>query len=123
MGANVYKSIFINHLLKLIFFGSNYSIFAKGEVVHRYAKSIIVHISSMERIVRIFWKNGKSAFSMEIDCGRDNSCTGKMVVGNIANGKQGIRYIINICAILMVSGERVSTFSIRLPMYDKDEGR
>ena len=123
LGANVYKSIFINHLLKLIFFGSNYSIFAKGEVVHRYAKSIIVHISSMERIIRIFRKNGKSAFSMEMDCGQEYSCAGKVVVWHIANGKQGIEYIINSRTMLMESGERVPMSSIRLPMYDKDEGR
>ena len=116
LGANVYKSIYINHLLKLSFFGSNYSIFGKDEVVHRYAKSIIVHISSMDRIVRIFRKNGKSAFSMEIDCGREYSCACKVVLREIANGKQGIGYIINGCTMLMESGERVPMSSIRLPM-------
>jgi len=46
-----------------------------------------------------------------------------VVVQHITNGKQGIGYIINSRTMLMESGERFPMSSIRLPMYDKDEGR
>lgn len=94
LGSQIYKSFYLNYLLKLCFFDSDYSVFNEREIVHRYKNSMVVHIRSMSRIVNIFHKHGKSAFTFKNN-GKEFTCAGKVIMKERLGGRQGIGYILD----------------------------
>ena len=121
LGSQIYKSFYLNYLLKLCFFDSNYSVFHEREIVHRYKHSMVVHIRSMSRIVKIFCKHGKSAFTYK-NSGKEFTCAGKVIVKEKQGNKLGIGYIIDGDTILMETGDSINLNDVELPQYDSDEG-
>ena len=53
-----------------------------------------VHIRSMSRIVNIFHRHGKSAFSLKNN-GKEFTCIGKVIMKESYGGRQGIGHIID----------------------------
>lgn len=123
IGSKVYRTFVLNRLLNLCFFGRKYSVLNKDKVIYRYSKTTIAHISSMKRMLGIFDKYGKSAFSLKTDDGCIVGCAGKVTLKEVASGKEGIGYIVDGRNILMESGARVNMRSIRLPTFVKKDGR
>ena len=121
LGSQIYKSFYLNYLLKLCFFDSNYSVFHEREIVHRYKHSMVVHIRSMSRIRNIFRKHGKSAFAFK-NSGKEYTCTGKVIMKERLGGRQGIGYIIDADRIIMETGLLINFKDVELPEYDRDEG-
>ena len=85
LGSQLFRSFFLNYLLKLTFFGSNFSKLCPNEIVYRTNKSIVVHISSQKRIVELFTHNGVCAFEYTSDGNnvgerKRYTCGGKVVV-------------------------------------------
>ena len=121
LGLQIYKSFYLNYLLKLYFFDSDCSIIGKREIVHRYKNSMVVHIRSMSRIVNIFHKHGKSAFTFKNN-GKEFTCAGKVIVKERYGGRQGIGYILDGEKIKMETCNLVNMGDIELPEYNRDEG-
>ena len=121
LGSQIYKSFYLNYLLKVCFFDSDYSVFNEREIIHRYKKSMVVHIRSMSRIVNIFHKHGKSAFSFKNN-GKEFSCAGKVIMKERYGGRLGIGYILDGEKIIMETGNVVNMGDIELPVYNRDEG-
>ena len=121
LGSQIYKSYYLNYLLKLCFFDSNYSVFDEREIVHRYKNSMVVHIRSMSRIVKLFCKHGKSAFAFK-NSGKEFTCAGKVIVKEKQGDKEGIGYIIDGDTILMETCNSINLNDVELPQYDSDEG-
>ena len=73
----------MNHILKIIFFGPNYSYLRQDEVVHRTKRCVVMHLHSNKRIKDLFERNEVNAFLVDT-CGenedRSFSCAGKVVV-------------------------------------------
>ena len=123
IGAMVYKSFFLSHLLKICFFGHNYALlFHRSEVVEKTKKTIIVHIKSMERLVRLFYCNGVSAFSYKDQVGLVYSLAGKVVLKNNKSKKKAIGYIIQDKKILTESGTSINVEDICLPVFVRGDG-
>ena len=116
--AGLQKTI-INYLLKLCFFGSNYSNFGRSDVVHNYRKLIIVHKRSMSRITCIFWKYGKSTFGLTID-GKEYACAGKIVEKEIRSGREGISYTLDDETMITESDNRVDMIQVQLSTYNNE---
>ena len=121
LGLQVYKQFSLNYLLKICFFDSDYSVFEESEIVHRYEKSMVVHIRSMSRIVNLFHKHGKSAFSLKNN-GKEFTCAGKVNMKECYGGRQGISYILDDEQIIMETYNVVSMGDVELPEYNRDKG-
>ena len=85
LGTQLFRSFFLNYLLKLTFFGSNCSKLSPHEVVYRTNKSVVVHIASHDRMIELFTMNGVCAFEYKKDGDNDGethryTCGGKVIV-------------------------------------------
>jgi hypothetical protein len=72
LGSQLFCSFFLNYLLKLTFFGCNFSQLHQNEIVYRTNKAVVVHISSHQRIVELFTHNGVCVFEFSSDEGEKN---------------------------------------------------
>lgn len=125
VGAQVYKLFFISHLLKICFFGYNYSLLTRrriGEIVDRKKKSLVIHIKSMEILVKLFHINGVSAFGYEDQDGFFYSFAGKVVLKSTKTSKEAIGYIIDEKKVLLETGGVINLESIYLPEFVKEDG-
>jgi hypothetical protein len=94
LGSKIFRSFYLNHLLKLTFFG-DWSSFPKlsqsNEIVHRSRLTKVIHVSSVSRMREIFSLNGICPFFInDIKSNRVYCCGGKVSVKEITSGREGI---------------------------------
>jgi RNase P/RNase MRP subunit p29 len=97
LGSQLFRSFFLNYLLKLTFFGCNFSKLHQNEIVYRTNKAVVVHISSHQWIVELFTHNGVCVFEFSSDEGEKKriSCGGKVVLKqNHERYKESIGYVL-----------------------------
>jgi hypothetical protein len=70
--SQLFHFFFLNYLLKLTFFGCNFSKLHQNEIVYRTNKAVVVHISSYQRIVELFTHNGVCVFEFSSYEGEKN---------------------------------------------------
>jgi hypothetical protein len=121
LGYQVFRSFFINHLLKLSFLGPNNCKLNDNEIVHRYKKSVVVHIASMKRVIDLFRMNGVCAFEFK----KNDflvSCSGRVSVRKRMQrtGQEGIGYILKDNSVLLETGQEL--MNIKLPIYNAGNG-
>ena len=62
--SKIFRSIFLNCLLKLIFFGVNFSLIRDKEIINMIKRTIVLYLHSKDRIKSIFEVAGVSPFSV-----------------------------------------------------------
>ena len=62
MKSTIFRSIFLNHLLKLIFFSVNFSSIRDKEIINMIKRTMVLHLHSKDRTESIFEVAGVSPF-------------------------------------------------------------
>ena len=78
--SEIFRCVHLNHILKIIFFGSNYYHFSSNEIVHRTKACVVIHINSKQRMIEVFERNEVCAFLVEGDNDTNFSCAGRVTV-------------------------------------------
>ena len=60
--SKIFRSLFLNHLLKLTFFGVNFSLVKEDEIVWKRKNTTVIHIHSKDRMVELFERGRVCSF-------------------------------------------------------------
>ena len=92
-----FRSIFLNHLLKLTYFGVNFSYIRENEISNRTKKTIVIHIHSRDRIEDLFEIAGVSPFSVleKNDNKKKYGCSGRIILKKKGSRLQVSGYVIS----------------------------
>ena len=125
--SKFFRSIHLNHILKILFFGPSYSYLRCTEIVYRTKASVVIHINSKERIEELFAKNGVCAFLVNVKNDEKNTsytCAGRVIVRVKGTRKEGIGYVDkeeqNRFFITLESGLKID---VTKPFFEKETGR
>ena len=123
--SKFFRSIHLNHILKILFFGPTYSYLRCTEIVYRTKASIVIHIHSKERIEELFAKNGVCAFLAEVkNENKSYTCAGRVIVRVKGTRKEGIGYVDkekdDRFFITLESGLEIDVMK---PLFEKEAGR
>ena len=123
--SKIFRSIYINHLLKIIYFGSQFCLVKAEEIVHRTSKVCVIYIHSKERMIELFEKRGRCAFEAILDDEKKIGCSGRAVVRSIETGLERIGYVMEeegdrFCIQLEGDDDRIT---IVKPSFDNNIGR
>ena len=120
----VFKTLFLSHLLKTTFFGPSLSFLRKYEVVMKTNKTAIIYINSRKRMIELFSKNELCPFEI-IEGDILITVAAKIILSEINTGKEIYGYVndeesydMNIQCILADG----TIFTCRRPEYDIDQG-
>ena len=124
LGSQLFRNFFLNHLLQVTFFGSNYSSLFDHEIVHRTKATVIIHIASKARMVDIFECNQVRPFEYKKDNDETtiHTCSGKVILKEKNSEKDDVGYIMEedrydgTIVILMESGRECR---MKRPVYDR----
>ena len=122
-----FRSIHLNHILKVIFFGPNYSYVRQDEIVHRTKRCVVMHLHSHKRIQELFEKNEVNPFLVDT-CGenedRSFSCAGKVVVKKRGTRLEANGYVEkeekNRFSVILENEDAVE---VEKPQFNKESGR
>ena len=121
--TQIFRSMFLNHLLKLTFFGHKNSKLNLNETVYKTSNCCVVHIASYERMIQLFTINEVCAF---VYVGEDAkyTCGGKVVLKHRVTNKQSIGYVMsedNRTNKMSVQLESGLTVSLKKPTFGEQE--
>ena len=121
--SQIFRSFFLNPLLKLTFFGKNNSNFYKDEIVYKTGSVQVIHIASQQRMIDLFKINGVCAFVFLNSDGIKISCGGKVVVKHRTSNLEGIGYVISEDRLnekIIIKLETGGTIEMKKPWYEED---
>ena len=124
--SKIFRSIYINHLLKLIYFGSQFCCVKAEEIIHRTSKVCIIYIHSKERMIELFEKKDRCAFEAILDEEKKIGCCGRAIVRSIETGLERIGYVMEEEGdrlFIQLEGADDNRITIAKPSFDNDIGR
>ena len=94
--SKIFRSLFLNHLLKLTFFGINFSLVKEDEIVWRRKKTTVIHIHSKDRMVELFERGSVCSFvaNDRRDTWRFYGCAGRFILRNRISRKEVIGFVM-----------------------------
>ena len=123
--SKIFRSLHLNHLLKLTFFGLNFSLIYSNEIVQRSKKCCIVHIHSKKRMQEIFEMNGVCAFFTEgkEDEAKLYGCAGRAIL-KCKRGKEGTAYVMDEGdGVFYLQLENGKDVEVPIPLFKSEIGR
>ena len=125
IASKIFRSLHLNHLLKLTFFGLNFSLINCNEIVQRSKNCCVIHIHSKKRIQDIFEMNGVCAFFTEA---KDDErimfgCAGRAVL-ECQRGKEAIAFVMDerngVIELQLENGKEIE---VAVPHFQAEIGR
>lgn len=80
--SKIFRSLYLNDMLKVVFFGRDFENVKKREVVYKTKRCVVMYIDSKERMEELFEINERNAFFARdrIDESKIYGCAGRVVL-------------------------------------------